>query len=619
MINLVNYELYEDARYLSVYNQYQRYFGSANKHTDSIDIMNFFVVMGNEIERLTNDDHSKKTGQYYTNDLAVVDLILDNTINFEKKDILTKKILEPSCGYGIFILRIIQRLFDQNYSNEELVKFINNNIVGFDISKTMIYFTELNIKLLMVNLYGDQVLFERVVPKIYLSDTTHKPEAKIISLSLFEEDIEFIESEQAKKIKLNAYNGVEQFDVVIGNPPYVTFYGRRDKKKTESLRRYYIDNYKFIPKSVKNGKFNLLMFFLEQALDWTKENGNITFILDVSFFETAYGFIRKYLLENSKIVKLITDITAFNVASGQIILCLKKSSNLNGNQNNIVNVIKYGENLAIQQIQQKEWHNPLNEYKFSIINKESEKIAKKINLLSTTVGNIFKGKSLRTCCMLLDMEDKFVSKNVSPGALPYLEGSKSLNEKYGELSNKKWFTYDKDLQDKINDQLQIQLAKEGIKNKKRIGLGNLNVYNSPKLFIRQSSKRIISTLCLFPAAANNSLYCLSEERNDKEGIDRLKSTLAQFNSDLITFYALVKRIIRVSSGKQPQIKVSDLKEIPLITDNKILKELVYLVDEIYSFPEKKEGKIKQINSLIYSYYQISDDEIVYINDYLSSF
>ncbi len=46
----------------------------------------------------------------------------------------------------------------------------------------------------------------------------------------------------------------------------------------------------------------------------------MSFILDVSFFETAYKYTRKYLLENSEINSIKYNISKFNVASGQIIL-----------------------------------------------------------------------------------------------------------------------------------------------------------------------------------------------------------------------------------------------------------------------------------------------------------
>ncbi len=72
--------------------------------------------------------------------------------------------------------------------------------------------------------------------------------------------------------------------------------------------------------------------------------------------------------------------------------------------------------------------------------------------------------------MLLDMEEKFTflrpfEKNKEL-FYPYYQGSKALPEKYSSLSFTKYFYYNKPLQDSINNELRIQLEKEGVKNKK---------------------------------------------------------------------------------------------------------------------------------------------------------
>ena len=92
------------------------------------------------------------------------------------------------------------------------------------------------------------------------------------------------------------------FDYVIGNPPYVTLYGRRDKKENEEQRISYLKNYSQFPNSLKNGKLNLVMLFIEHSIDFLKDKGKLSFIIDVSFFETAYEHTRKYLLEHKMIL-----------------------------------------------------------------------------------------------------------------------------------------------------------------------------------------------------------------------------------------------------------------------------------------------------------------------------
>jgi len=121
------------------------------------------------------------------------------------------------------------------------------------------------------------------------------------------------------------YMYYEKFDYIIGNPPYITLYGRRDKKKSEEERAYYLKNYDQFPTTLKNGKINYIMLLIEHGINFLKTGGTLSFIIDVSFFETAYKYCRKYLLNNTRIRRLIFNIQGFdNVASGQIILTIDK-------------------------------------------------------------------------------------------------------------------------------------------------------------------------------------------------------------------------------------------------------------------------------------------------------
>jgi hypothetical protein len=621
------------SKFKNIYNEYYNYFLENNgidispllpnhnftlmkSQNNKVNIIDFFIGMSEKINLCFNDDLIKKNGQYFTLDKDVIDLILGNIMDFNCKDLITKKMLEPSCGIGIFITTIIYNLHQSKiHSKEEIIEFINKYIYGFEITEELIFFTKLNIQCLMVHLYEDLSIVDKIRPMVYLTDATYKTEANE-KISLFDSSVEFIETNEAKRVKEDI-----KFHYIFGNPPYVTLYGRRDNGKSESLREYYINNYKFVPDYVKNGKFNITMFFFEQSLDWLVDDGSLSFIIDISFFEQAYKYLRSYILENSKVKYLITDLMAFKVGSGQIIITLQKSNNLIENKENMVTVINHS-SLKKQLIKQDKWFME-EENKFLIIEEGIEGILKKIEAKSKPLDYYFKGKSLRTCCMLLNMENQFTSEvriESENEIMPYYEGSKSLKEPFGDLEFTKYFEYNKPLQDKINDKLKEELTLQGIKNKKRIGLGQLDIYKSPKLFIRQSAKRIIASISLETAAANNSLYCLSEGKNDVESIKKLKIALAFLNSSILTFYALSKRIIRISKGKQPQIKTGDLKSIPLAYDDDILcDELLKIVDSIINSQEKNEEGIKNIDNLLYAFFDIDDSERMMIESTISQY
>jgi tRNA1(Val) A37 N6-methylase TrmN6 len=556
----------------------------------------------NSYEQKLNTESRKQNGVFLTNSLCTVEEIL-NIIDLNN-NVFSKKILEPACGQGIFILKLLADIYSFHPNDILISNLISRNIYFIDIQGEMIEKTKVNIKKLYF------YLFEKEYKGSFNGIRADFTEKKFVKTSsLFE---------------INLENGFENlyniFDYVIGNPPYITLYGRRDKKENEEQRIKYLQNYSQFPSTVKNGKINTVMLFLEHSLDFLKENGKLGFIIDVAFFETAYQYTRKYLLENAQINELQLNIIDFDVASGQIILKLTKSKYTD-------NEVKIIDNKTQSSyfIPQKNWYNKNDEYKFRyktcrIFKQILDKIERKKD---KTILELFPNKNLRTCTMLLDMENKFTfekKQNQDENLVyPYYQGSRSLSEKFGNLSFSKYFYYDKPLQDRINDELKIELEKQGIKNKKRIGLGETIIYNNPKIFIRQSAKEIIATLDFEKSAANNSLYVFSLRDNSQKTLDFLYFLCGFLNSDFITYYAQQMNIIRFSQGKQPQIKISDLVSIYIPQNIDLRLKISNFCKEIYNSTTQKNNCISDINNLIYNYYELDTLQINTIEQSIKSF
>lgn len=559
------------------------------------------VFCQNDYEQDLNKIDRKKNGVFLTNSLSTIENLLDVVII--DSAIFGKRILEPSCGQGIFILKLLTDIYLKFPDSLLISNFISNNIFFVDVQEEMVEKTKSNIQKLYTFLFDEN--FHGTFNGITWDFTDKVPSR----LSLFDE------------VKTTPFSNLyDSFDYVIGNPPYVTLYGRRDKKENEEQRINYLNNYNQFPSSVKNGKLNLVMLFIEHSLDFLTDNGKLSFIIDVSFFETAYEFTRKYLLDNTTIDELQVNIKDFEVASGQVIIKLTKGNT----SNHKVQIIDHKtENRYL--VEQSSWYNKNDEYKFrynscSISKQILDKVVTKND---KTILQLYPNKNLRTCVMLLDMEDKFtfIDKGNRENNLlyPYYQGSKALSEKYGKLDFKKYFYYDKPLQDSINDELKIELEKQGIKNKKRLGLGETIIYDNPKLFIRQSAKEIITTIDLGKSAANNSLYVFSLRNNSAETINFLYFLCGYLNTDFITYYAQQMNIIRFSQGKQPQIKIGDLGTIYIPNDTKFQNEISKLSKEIYNNFDSKEIIDKKINELIYTYYELSDLEISTIKKSIKDF
>lgn len=117
--------------------------------------------------------------------------------------------------------------------------------------------------------------------------------------------------------------GVNSFDLVIANPPYV---GEKSNKTIfDALKPSNIG------KRFYKGKMDLFYFFFHLGLDNLKDGGVLTFIT-TNYFPTADGAIklRKDFYERTNVVRLINfgEITVFDSARGQhnLITILERSN-----------------------------------------------------------------------------------------------------------------------------------------------------------------------------------------------------------------------------------------------------------------------------------------------------
>lgn len=559
-----------------------------NQEYDDFNVYNNsdYDYIGKLYEMMLPLDVKKDYGQFYTRNTDIIDIMLD------KVDLLRGKILEPSCGSGMFVISVIKKIIPalqaKNLDSENILNYICDNIYANDNDINAIKITELNVLSFLMSLILDA---KKNNPKFVM---------KKFSFSNFD-------FTQKRKIE-------NPFSVIIGNPPFVTMYGKRSRNMTEEKRAYY-NTFEFVQNKKGNNKFNTSMFFVENGLKALEENGVLSFILDISFFETAFKDLRKYIVQNFYIDSMITGLNAFNnVASGQLIITIKKIKEKNGKIKLIDNRTR-----SICTVNQAIWDSDETEYKFfKPLLPVEEEIKHKIEKFDS-LGNIFPGKSLRTCCALTGRTEDFLveSKDIPTNCtiFPFIEGAKGISGKFCTPQAQRYIKYDYDLQLEISNEFKKELENKGVKNKKRVTLGDKEAYLSNKIFIRQSSAEIVATFSSEPYAANNSIYILTTKDNSKKSIELLKYTCGILNSDLITFYSRICHIIRMGEGKTPQIKISDLKKIRLAIDQSRFDIIINMVDSLLS-NQKDEAVYKELNKIVYGIYGISPKEIDYIESYL---
>ena len=571
--------------FFSVYPKFRNYEIHNNiAINNNISVNNY---LGNLYQELASSKQKKDYGQFYTNNLDIINSMI-NRIN-----ILSGKILEPSCGAGTFLVeiskKIIEYLEKNNKTAEYIINYIIENLYGNDNDNIAIEICEINIISVLLPL----------IIKAY----NENPKIRLNKLNLTNKDFILKDGD------------FHNFSTVIGNPPYITLYGKRSRNMTEEKRAYY-NTFDFVQNKNGNNKFNVSMFFIENALKSLKYGGELIYILDISFLETAYIDIRKYLVEKYSIDLLVYGLSEFdNVASGQLILKVINKKI----QNNSVELINYETNKRLF-IEQANWNNSNNKYKYYIpLNDKQQRIIDKIKLFDT-LEHYYPNKALRTCCALTGKTDEFIVDPTNSSkhlVFPYIEGSKGLKSKFAKPTVNRYIKYDYDLQIKLSDIFKEELSKIGVKNKKRVTLGDKNSYLSPKVFIRQSANEIIATYCESPYAANNSIYILTNKKNDDKNKKFLKYICGILNSDLITFYCRITNIIRTAKGKTPQIKTSDLKNVRICVSEKNFDNVVQLVDILLKNPKDKLS-LKKLNNIVYSIYNIDENEVTYIDEYKST-
>ncbi|MFW9894261.1 MAG: Eco57I restriction-modification methylase domain-containing protein [Candidatus Thorarchaeota archaeon] len=240
--------------------------------------------------------------------------------NMLKKKIIEKlssfKILDPSCGSGRFLISIANILF-------KLFRILNIEVNNYELKKRIIEY----------HLYGIEIEKSAcIITKLRLWNWLYSED----SLNLINSNltIDNLDLEGLNKlvntygIKFNLYNldflldfNSDNFDIIIGNPPYVENKKIKDLEFKKRLIKRYQSAYRL---------FDLSIVFIEKALEILKEHSGFLSMITINKFLAAdYGLkIRELLLNNTEL-KEIVNLSSFPVfgrtAVYPVILSFRKS------------------------------------------------------------------------------------------------------------------------------------------------------------------------------------------------------------------------------------------------------------------------------------------------------
>ena len=290
-------------------------------------------------------------GEFYT-PAWVADLAVDQWIatesksGVERKTILQKKMIDPSCGCGNFLLAALRKMKGLALTKAELAHFASESLYGTDLDGRAIALTQMAILIYLGEYFSSlpssdrawaiQAVAEQLDQHIGVSDTlldacTYPSTGSANSTAATSAASITPPIASATSTKSTS-RSFEAFDLVITNPPYISF-GARDQ---ETLG---LDWQQFLKRrfpASSEYKIRYSSIFQEIGLAMNVTGGQSIFLVPDAFLTGSYyQKLRKHLLRSAQIVSLseLHEKTIPDVTAGRWCLAQyrkRDSSSLNG-------------------------------------------------------------------------------------------------------------------------------------------------------------------------------------------------------------------------------------------------------------------------------------------------
>jgi methylase of polypeptide subunit release factors len=177
----------------------------------------------------------------------VVDLMLDLSDYREHHDLSMLRLLEPSCGDGAFLMRIVQRLSNSLHAHGRKLTDARDAIRAYDLQGSNV-----------------QAARERIAELLVAEGWTQVDDT--VAHWIRQADY------------LLAADGAD-FDLVVGNPPYVRAQEIREERRERYLRLW----------STMTMGTDIFVGFIEKGLRSLKPGGRLCFIVADRWQHNAYG------------------------------------------------------------------------------------------------------------------------------------------------------------------------------------------------------------------------------------------------------------------------------------------------------------------------------------------
>ena len=513
------------------------------------------------------------------------------------------KIVDPACGSGAFLIKAFEYLLNYN-------DYLNDKI--FDLTGTKDLFSDTTREILQNNIFGVDLNKESVeITKLSLWLKTADKNKTLATLennikcgnSLID-DVEIageLAFDWEKEFPQVFKNG--GFDVVVGNPPYVS-----TKQIPANDRNYYWDKYKEILFS----EMDLYEIFIYKSInELLKNKGYLGFITPDSYFtNTSFELLRKYLLEKTKIIEIIDFPYRFypfeEVNTETAILILNKKidknfvnlrvSNRNVNNLYLKESLKNNIQLSQEEILMK-YNNKIIVNINSILNKLLKNSLRFGNYLELHKGWMSIPKKIKIGLTEIEKgiftKEEAIKNNIINNCSEYLEG-RDIH---------RYFT------DKVNKYVYI----------KNIDKTTKEWHFSPKIILQrivgQNRNKIFATIDLnqkiiFP---NANLVNLKNKKDD------VRFYLTILNSRLISyFYNLYygesnTNLTKIAFENIPLVNIENINQQPFI---KKADKMLFLNKNLQEISQKfqrmimRELGLEKISTKLQNWYLLNFDEFI---------
>lgn len=272
-------------------------------HKEELGIVDYLHLISNELR--------KQLGQFAT-PADIVKYIFKSVGYASSKDILSKKLVDPACGSGAFLVEAV-RIYLNALKNAKTPIYrwypmVTTAICGIDVDTTACLFARLNLSMLLAPAVLEFVARNDVATlkplPVFCADTLETVASERGISELFYD-------RRVSSLK-------KRFDFVVGNPPYFKMKDLSDELKTAFGESIY-------------GHPNAYGVFMHAGIEMLKDGGRLGFIVPRSMLSGLYfKNLRAFIEKNTslrEIVYVADRKNVFeNVLHGTMILSLERNA-----------------------------------------------------------------------------------------------------------------------------------------------------------------------------------------------------------------------------------------------------------------------------------------------------